>query len=119
MGAHPSFVSQIINPALRAPLPARHLPTVIRVCRLSAEERGDLLALYARAHPTQLAALDGLGPEVENPPLRIALPRFGDPALRAEVEALIRDFAERVVALAMRDGQDEAGRKAPRQGRTP
>jgi hypothetical protein len=100
-GAHPSFVSQVTNPALRVPLPAQHVPALFKVCHFSTEERAAFLSLYARAHPAQAGAMEELA-AFERDALRIALPRFADPALREEVEAMIRDFAERVIALALR-----------------
>jgi hypothetical protein len=104
-GAHPSFVSQITNPALRVPLPAQHLPALFRVCHFTADERAQFLALYARAHPAAPVGAEAAG---EGEALRIVIPPMADRALRAEVEALIRDFAERVIGLATRPG-DQGG----------
>lgn len=98
-GTHASFISQITNPALRVPLPAQHIPALFRTCHFSAEEQGQFLALYARAHPAQAVAIEELA-AVERDGLRIALPHFPDPALRREVEETIREFAERVIRLA-------------------
>jgi hypothetical protein len=104
-GTHPSFISQLTNPALRVPLPAQHIPTVFKVCHFSAEERAALLRLYARAHPSQSAAMDELA-AIDRDVVRIAVPDFGDPRLRREVETLIREFAERVVALVQEARRD-------------
>ncbi|HEU0221045.1 MAG TPA: hypothetical protein VFR34_02395, partial [Paracoccaceae bacterium] len=116
-GTHPSFVSQITNPALRVPLPAQHIPALFRICHFSAEERQSFLALYARAHPAQSLAIEELA-ESERDVLRIALPSFEDPERRAEVAALIRDFADRVIELARRtersrreEGHEEADQR--------
>lgn len=109
-GTHPSFVSQITNPALRVPLPAQHIPALFRTCRFSPEEQAEFLGLYARAHPAQSAAMEELAAH-ERDALRIPMPAFADPALRAEVEALIRDFARRVVRLAR---AAEAGATLPK-----
>mgnify|MGYP006275353793 CR=1 FL=1 len=117
MGAHPSFVSQIINPALRVPLPAQHLEAVARVLHLTAEEQAGFLDLYARAHPAQAAALEALA-AAERDVVRIPLPPDLDAAAKAEAAALIRDFAERVIALAERGGDDGDGRPARREGGT-
>jgi hypothetical protein len=120
MGAHPSFVSQIINPALRVPLPAQHLGAVARVLHLSPEEQAAFLGLYARAHPAQAVALDDLA-EAERDVVRIVLPRGMEAGTRDEVERVIRDFAERVIALAERGaGGDAAVERRPkrREGRT-
>ena len=98
-GAHPSFISQITNPALKVPLPAQHIPTLFRICHFSPEEQAGFLSLYERAHPAQSVAMDELA-EAERDSLRIALPPFASAETRAEVETLIRDFAERVISLA-------------------
>jgi hypothetical protein len=104
-GTHPSFISQLTNPALRVPLPAQHIPTVFKVCHFSAEERAAFLRLYARAHPSQSSAMDELA-AIDRDVVRIAVPDFGDPRLRREVETLIREFAERVVALVQEARRD-------------
>ena len=97
-GTHKSFISQIVNPAYRVPLPAQHIPALFRVCHFSPEEQGAFMDIYARAHPGQYGAIDELA-ALEEGALRIALPAFADPARRREVEQLIRDFADRVIAL--------------------
>jgi hypothetical protein len=95
-GTHPSFISQITNPALRVPLPAQHIPAVFRVCHFSTEERSAFLKLYAQAHPSQSAAMEELAAG-ERDVVRIVLPELGE--ARQEVEALIREVADRVVAI--------------------
>jgi hypothetical protein len=95
-GTHPSFISQITNPALRVPLPAQHIPAVFRVCHFSTEERAAFLKLYAQAHPSQSAAMEELAAG-ERDVVRIVLPELGE--ARQEVEALIREVADRVVAI--------------------
>ncbi len=103
-GTHPSFISQITNPALRVPLPAQHVPALFRTCHFSAEEQGQFLALYARAHPAQAVAIDELA-AVERDGLRIALPPFADAEVRRDVEETIRAFADRVIRLAQHTGK--------------
>jgi DNA-binding transcriptional regulator YdaS (Cro superfamily) len=117
MGAHPSFVSQIINPALRVPLPAQHLPAVTRVLHLSAEERAEFLTLYAEAHPAQAAALDALA-QPDGDAVRIAMPPGLGAEARETAEGLIRDFAERVIALALHGETEARKRRTRREGRT-
>jgi hypothetical protein len=97
-GTHKSFISQIVNPAYRVPLPAQHIPALFKVCHFSPEEQGAFMDIYVRAHPGQYGAIDELA-ALEEGALRIALPAFADPARRREVEQLIRDFADRVIAL--------------------
>ncbi|MFP4538995.1 MAG: hypothetical protein ACLFPA_11925 [Dichotomicrobium sp.] len=102
-GTHKSFISQIINPTYRVPLPAQHIPALFRVCHLNAQEQRAFLEVYARAHPGQYGAIEDLA-SVEKDVLRIPLPEFDDPERRQQVEQLIKDFAERVIAL-MRDAE--------------
>jgi hypothetical protein len=110
-GTHKSFISQIINPAYRVPLPAQHIPALFRVCHLNAEEQRAFLDVYARAHPGQYGAIEELASFEENV-LRIPLPQFADPERRNEVEQLIRDFADRVIALTQ---NEDKGLKAREQ----
>lgn len=98
-GTHKSFISQITNPAYRVPLPAQHIPALFKVCHFSPEEQRAFLDIYARAHPGQYGAIEELA-SFEEGVLRIPLPVFADPARAQDVERLIRDFAERVIALA-------------------
>jgi DNA-binding transcriptional regulator YdaS (Cro superfamily) len=97
-GTHPSFISQLTNPALRVPLPAQHIPAIFRVCHFSPEERAAFLACYGRAHPSQSAAMEDLAAG-DRDVVRVVLPDLGDARLREEVESLIRDFSDRVVAI--------------------
>ncbi|UOM35779.1 hypothetical protein [Acuticoccus sp. I52.16.1] len=99
IGTHKSFISQVTNPAYRVPLPAQHIPTVFRVCHFGPEEKRTFLEAYRLAHPGQAGAIEELA-RIDADVLRIPVPHFADPAVRHEVEELIRDFAERVIALA-------------------
>jgi DNA-binding transcriptional regulator YdaS (Cro superfamily) len=103
-GTHPSFISQITNPGLRVPLPAQHVPTIFRICHFSPEEQAGFLALYARAHPAQFAAIEELA-EIERDVIRIPVPDLGDAETRAAVEATIHSLAEQVFALVRRSGK--------------
>jgi hypothetical protein len=105
-GTHKSFISQVTNPSYRVPLPAQHIPALFRVCHFSREEQRVFMEIYARAHPGQYGAIDELA-HFEEDVVRIPLPQFADPERRREVEQLIRDFAERVIALT----QETAGKK--------
>ncbi|MCB1490272.1 MAG: hypothetical protein KDJ77_00440 [Rhodobiaceae bacterium] len=99
LGTHRSFISQVSNPALKVPLPAQHVEAIFRLCRFSADEKRRFLALYRQAHPGQ--PLAALAPDLaDHDTLVIPLPPFRNPDRRRETEALIRDFADRVIALA-------------------
>ena len=103
IGTHKSFISQVTNPSYRVPLPAQHIPTLFRVCHFGPEEKRVFLDAYREAHPGQAGAIEELA-RIDEDVLRIPVPHFPDPAVRREVEELIRDFAERVIALAERTG---------------
>jgi hypothetical protein len=103
-GTHKSFISQIVNPAYRVPLPAQHIPALFKVCHFSPEEQRAFMDIYARAHPGQYGAIEELA-ALEEGVLRIPLPAFADAELRREVEHLIRDFADRVIALVQEAGK--------------
>ena len=103
LGTHKSFVSQITNPAYRVPLPAQHVARIMAICRFSPEEREAFLAAWRAAHPEQPSGPESSGPESsDDGVVRIEVPEFGDPARRREVAELIRDMAERIIALAER-----------------
>lgn len=98
LGKHKSFVTQITSPAYAAPIPATDVRIILDTCHLSREERAEFLAAYRQAHPGRGERIAGATrPKME---LRIALPSFRNPATARHVEALIVDFAERVVRLA-------------------
>ena len=109
-GTHPSFISQITNPALKVPLPAQHIPTLFGVCHFTPEEQQKFLDLYKQAHPSQSGSIEELA-EGERNVVKIVLPAFEDQSLRTEVEMLIREFAERAIGLATRASQGKEGRK--------
>mgnify|MGYP000212270727 CR=1 FL=1 len=98
-GTHKSFISQIINPNYRVPLPAQHIPALFDVCHFSAEEQEAFLKVYARAHPNQAAAIEELA-GIERDVVHIKLPEFADPMIRREVEAAIRASAEQIIKMA-------------------
>jgi hypothetical protein len=107
-GTHPSFISQITNPALKVPLPAQHIPTLFQVCHFTPEERQRFFELYRQAHPSQAGSIEELA-EGERNVVKIVLPAFEDPALKAEVEMLIREFAERLIGLATNASRRKKG----------
>jgi hypothetical protein len=107
-GTHPSFISQLTNPALKVPLPAQHIPTLFGVCHCTKEEREQFLLLYRRAHPAQSTSISELAAGERNV-IKIVVPQFADPQTGAEVEAAIREFAERIIRLASGRGRSKSG----------
>lgn len=98
-GTHKSFISQILNPNYRVPLPVQHVPTLMRVCVFSLDEKERFLNLYARAHPDQAGRLFGERRGTQGN-IVIAIPEFEDPEIRKHVEDAINAAAENVIALA-------------------
>lgn len=98
LGTHKSFVSQITNPAYRVAIPAHHVDTIVRVCRLSTEERRTFLGAYAAAHPRH-AAEDEAEAGI---PTRIVImvPAFRSRALHDRVVDAIETTAGRIIAIA-------------------
>ena len=109
LGKHKSFVSQIANPAYAVPIPAGDLPIIFDTCHLSQQEREGFLALYRQAHPER--GRRRAVPLPHGHELRIAVPEFGSLATAREVEALILDFAARIIRMARHaeTAHDEGG----------
>lgn len=106
LGTHKSFVSQVTNPTYRVPLPAQHLPTIFRLCHFSPEERRRFLEAYRQAHPGQ--ALPGeAGSLPGSRLLEIEIPPLDDPRRQQELIEAIRETAQRMIALAQPDRDED------------
>ena len=101
LGKHKSFVSQLTNPIYPMPVPARHVSTILEICHFSAEERRTFLKAYARAHPASVP--DALPDQGRLLPRRkvlsLEIPVLRDPRKQRALEALIRQFVERMGEL--------------------
>lgn len=118
LGKHKSFVSQIANPAYTVPIPAGDLPIIFEICHLSAQERQGFLDLYRQAHPERSRRLEA--PSTHGHELRIAVPDFHSEATAREVEALILDFAARIIRLAQHaEADQESGGRANEEADQP
>jgi hypothetical protein len=97
LGKHKSFVSQLTNPIYPMPVPARHIETIFEICHLSAEERRSFQQAYARAHPERSPEP---APESRSPARRktisLEIPHLGDPRKQRQLEAMLREFIERL-----------------------
>jgi hypothetical protein len=97
LGKHKSFVSQLTNPIYPMPVPARHIDTIFEICHFSAEERRAFREAYARAHPEKEPTAVG---ESASPGRRktisLEIPALGDARKQRQLEALLREFVERV-----------------------
>ena len=99
-----SFVSQITNPAYSIPVPARHLPTIMDICRFSAKERHSFLEAYTAAHPNYQITTEAREPEEPGAAraghqLVLEVPDLEDKELQRRAEQMIRDFAAQVFSL--------------------
>lgn len=96
LGKHRSFVTQVTSPAYDTPLPARHLPTIFRVCHFSPAEQERFLAAYEAAHPGRLP--DAGGTEKLRT-LSIMAPDFGDEKKNRMFDDAVADFVRAMAAL--------------------
>jgi hypothetical protein len=101
IGKHKSFVSQLTNPIYPMPIPARHLTAILEICHFSAEERKTFLKAYEAAHP---ASAPRALPDADRAPgrrklLSLEIPVLRDPKKQRTLEALVRQFVERVFDL--------------------
>ena len=96
MGKNRSFVSQISNPAYPVPIPAQHLNTIFDVCHFPPQAKTAFLRAYARAHPRRIGRL-AQGPHERM--LTLHLPDLGGAKKNAQLDALLQEFARRLIAL--------------------
>jgi hypothetical protein len=101
IGKNRSFISQISNPAYEIPIPAQHLNTIFEVCHFSPAEKAKFLEAYAEAHPHRAGRL-GDGPRERS--VTLHLPDLGSRERNGQLDALLRDFAKRLIALLRDEG---------------
>jgi hypothetical protein len=100
LGKHKSFVSQLTNPVYPMPIPARHIETIFEICHFSPEERRAFLKAYARAHPERRPeTAQESGASSGRKTISLEVPELADPRKQRELEALLREFAERMGKL--------------------
>src|SRR5947207_1318582 len=101
LGKHKSFVSQLSNPIYPMPVPARHLSPIVEICHFSSEERKTFRKPYRQAHPGR--APHGVSGEHGALPRRQVLslwiPELRTPGKQRALEAVVRNFVERVAEL--------------------
>jgi hypothetical protein len=96
MGKNRSFVSQISNPSYPVPVPVQHLNTIFEVCHFSPQAKAAFLRAYARAHPRRAGRLS------ETPrgrTITLHLPDLGSSKRNAQIEALMQEFARKLIAI--------------------
>ena len=97
LGKHKSFVSQLTNPIYPMPVPARHIETIFEICHFSAEERRAFREAYARAHPEQAPEAAAESPSrAGRKTISLEIPALGDARKQRQLEALLREFVERL-----------------------
>ena len=96
MGKNRSFVSQISNPAYPVPVPAQHLNTIFEVCHFSPQAKASFLRAYARAHPRRVGRLSETPRERT---ITLHLPDLGSSKRNAQIEALMQEFARKLIAI--------------------
>jgi hypothetical protein len=100
MGKNRSFISQISNPAYPVPIPAQHVVTILEVCHFSSAEKAAFLDAYGQAHPRHAGRLSAAP---RDHTLTLHLPDLGSAKRNAQLDALLNDFARRLVALLKED----------------
>jgi hypothetical protein len=96
MGKNRSFVSQISNPAYPVPIPVQHLNTIFDVCHFPPQTKAAFLRAYARAHPRRIGRLTEGSHERT---LTLHLPDLGSAKRNAALDALLQEFARRLMAI--------------------
>jgi len=97
LGKHKSFVSQLTNPIYPMPVPARHIETIFEICHFSAEERRAFREAYARAHPEKAPEVAAESPSrAGRKTISLEIPALGDARKQRQLEALLREFVERL-----------------------
>ena len=96
MGKNRSFVSQISNPAYPVPVPIQHLNTIFDVCHFPPSAKTAFLQAYARAHPRRMGGLSEIPRERT---MTLHLPDLGSTKRNAQLDALMHEFARRLIAI--------------------
>ena len=96
MGKNRSFISQISNPSYPVPIPVQHLNTIFDVCHFPPQAKAAFLRAYARAHPRRISRLTD-GPHERT--LTLHLPDLGSSKQNAQLDALLQEFARRLIAI--------------------
>jgi hypothetical protein len=96
LGKNRSFISQIANPTYPIPIPVQHLNTIFEACHFSPADKAAFLEAYGRAHPRRAGRLGGVPRERT---VTLHLPELGSQKRNGQLDALLHDFARRLIAL--------------------
>jgi hypothetical protein len=100
MGKNRSFISQISNPSYQIPIPMQHLDTIFDVCHFSPTEKAAFQKAYRRAHPRRAEVQRGVRHERA---VTLHLPDLGSQKRNVQLDALMREFARRLITLLQED----------------
>jgi hypothetical protein len=92
-----SFISLISNPAYPTPIPVQHVERIFEICHFSPRERERFLVAYRTAHPRRLQVLKEEGERLRE--VKVVLPDLGTDARNRRLEAIVKEFAEKVARL--------------------
>ena len=92
-----SFISLISNPAYPTPIPLQHVERIFEICHFSPRERERFLAAYRAAHPRRLQILKEEHEQLRE--VKVVLPDLGTDARNRRLEAIVKEFAEKVARL--------------------
>lgn len=96
MGKNRSFVSQISNPAYPVPIPVQHLNMIFDLCHFPPPAKAAFLRAYARAHPRRMGRLTEIPHERT---INLHLPDLGSSKRNGQLDALMQEFARRLIAI--------------------
>ena len=97
IGRSRSFISQILNPDSKVPLPEQYVPVVMKVCEFSEGDVVEFMEYYEAAHPKKNTELMHSGIDT----MIISLPRFASQEQRKAVEEAILETADRIIAASL------------------
>ena len=100
LGKNRSFISQISSSTYQIPIPAQHLSPIFEVCHFSPAEKTAFLVAYDRAHPRRTGRLRGAPRERT---VTLHVPDLGSQKRNGQLDALLHDFARRLIALLQED----------------
>ena len=97
LGKNRSFISLISNPSYPTPIPVQHIEPIFEICHFSPRERERFLAGYRKAHPRRLQLLKEEHDRMRQ--LTVAVPDLGTDARNQQLEAIVKEFADKVARL--------------------
>jgi hypothetical protein len=97
LGKNRSFISLISNPTYATPIPVQHVERIFEICHFSPRERERFLVAYRAAHPRRLQVLKEEHEQLRH--VTLTLPDLGSEARNRQLDAIAKEFAEKVARL--------------------